>query len=30
MNGKYEWHTGTYDETICDSTVIDTIEIPKK
>lgn len=30
MNGKYEWHTSSYTETICDSTVTDTIEIPKK
>lgn len=30
MSGKYEWHTGRYSETICDSTVIDTVKIPKK
>jgi hypothetical protein len=30
MKGKYEWHNGTYTHTICDSSVTDTIEIPKK
>ena len=29
MNAKYEWHNGMYDETICDSSVVDTIEINK-
>lgn len=29
MNSKYEWHNGMYDETICDSSAIDTIEINK-
>jgi hypothetical protein len=30
MKGKYEFHTGSYSETVCDSTVIDTVKIPKK
>ena len=30
MSGKFCWHTGSYDETICDSTATDTIEIQKK
>lgn len=29
MSSKYEWHNGMYDETICDSSAIDTIEINK-
>lgn len=27
MNAKYEWHMGYYTETICDSSVRDTIEV---
>jgi hypothetical protein len=29
-HGEFCWHMGTYDETICDSMVTDTIEIQKK
>ena len=29
MSSKYEWHNGTYTETICDSLKYDTIEINK-
>jgi hypothetical protein len=30
MKGRYEWHTSSYTETVCDSSVTDTIEILKK
>jgi len=29
MSSKYEWHNGTYTETICDEFKYDTIEINK-
>lgn len=27
MTGKYGWHTGSYTETVCDSTVVDTVKV---
>lgn len=27
LNSKFEWHIGYYDETICDSIKLDTIEV---
>jgi hypothetical protein len=27
MNGKFEWHLGHYTETICDRSIIDTVEV---
>lgn len=27
MNGKFEWHTGSYTKTICDESRTDTLEI---
>ena len=29
MSGKYEWHWGTDDKQVCDSSVLDTIEVNK-
>jgi len=27
MNGKYEWHWGMNNETVCDKSVLDTVEV---
>jgi len=27
MNGKFCWHFGNYDETVCDESITDTIEV---